>query len=57
MTINTNTHVNINFNLEISDVCQLLIILSLTMGGLLWAGFTISKQNKSKKTKTKTNRG
>lgn len=50
MTLNRNTHVNINFNLETSDVCQLVIILSLTIGGLLWAGFTVAKQNKYENT-------
>lgn len=50
MTLNRNTHVNINFNLETSDVCQLVIILSLTIAGLLWAGFTVAKQNKYENT-------
>ena len=47
---NLNTNLNTEFNLEISNVSPLLIILSLTFGGLLWAGFTVAKQNKSENT-------
>ena len=47
---NLNTNLNTEFNLEISNVSPLLIIISITLGGLLWAGFTVAKQNKSENT-------
>lgn len=48
----TNTHININynFNLEAANASDLFIVASLTIVGLLWAGFAISKQNKDENT-------
>ena len=41
-------NININLNLECNDMSDLLIILTLVVGGCLVLGFTVSNLNKTK---------